>query len=174
MTIISPVFVYQFGSPELLEKYSLAEIIGLKTAGLFSAAVLPLLLTVILFLGPIAMFLLDVSPSLLREHSLLFSVLQERFRVFCVPMFWRQSLKDWIWWRNHVVAPFSEEFTFRACMVPVLLGKIKSTGWLELLEILRMIYLQVTTLSSGPSSSVHSSLEWLISTTWWRGSGKVK
>ena len=37
-------------------------------------------------------------------------------------MFWRQSLKDWIWWRNHVVAPFSEEFTFRACMVPVLLG----------------------------------------------------
>lgn len=105
MTIISPVFVHQFGSPELLEQYSLAEIIGLKTAGLVSAVVLPLLLTVILFMGPIAMLLLD-----------------ERFRVFCVPMFWRQSLRDWIWWRNHVVAPFSEEFTFRACMVPVLLG----------------------------------------------------
>merc|ERR1712029_1261306 len=44
------------------------------------------------------------------------------FRVFCVPMFSKQSLQDWIWWRNHVVAPFSEEFTFRACMVPVLLG----------------------------------------------------
>ena len=63
MTIISPVFVYQFGSPELLEKYSLAEIIGLKTAGLFCAVVLPLLLTVILFLGPIAMLVLDVSPT---------------------------------------------------------------------------------------------------------------
>ena len=43
--------------------------------------------------------------------------------MFCVPMFWRQSAQDWIWWRNHVVAPFSEEFTFRACMVPVLLGE---------------------------------------------------
>ena len=63
MTIISPVFVHQFGSPELLEQYSLAEIIGLKTAGLVSAVVLPLLLTVILFMGPIAMLLLDVSPS---------------------------------------------------------------------------------------------------------------
>ena len=63
MTIISPVFVYQFGSPELLDKYSLAEIIGLKMGGLLSAVVLPLLLTVILFLGPIAMLVLDVSPS---------------------------------------------------------------------------------------------------------------
>lgn len=26
-----------------------------------------------------------------------------------------------IWWRNHVVAPVSEEFTFRACMMPALL-----------------------------------------------------
>ena len=56
-------FVHLFGSPELLAQYSLAEIIGLKTAGLFPAIVLPLLLTVILFLGPIAMLLLDVSPS---------------------------------------------------------------------------------------------------------------
>ena len=53
---------------------------------------------------------------------LMIDMFQERFRVFCVPMFWEQSVQDWIWWRNHVVAPFSEEFTFRACMVPVLLG----------------------------------------------------
>jgi len=105
MTIISPVFVHQFGSAELLEKYSLAEIIGLRSSGLVLAGLLPLLLTMVLFLGPTAMLLLD-----------------ERYQVFCVPMFWRHSLQDWIWWRNHVVAPFSEEFTFRACMVPVLLG----------------------------------------------------
>jgi hypothetical protein len=24
-------------------------------------------------------------------------------------MFWKQSLMDWIWWRNHVVAPFRED-----------------------------------------------------------------
>lgn len=105
MTVVSPVFVWKFGAGHLLEKYSLMDLIGLRTPGLIQASVLPLLLTMILFLGPTAMLLLD-----------------ERFRVFCVPMFWKQSLQDWIWWRNHVVAPFSEEFTFRACMVPVLLG----------------------------------------------------
>jgi len=105
MTIVSPVFVYMFGSPELLARYPLVEIIGLRWSGLIQASVFPLVLTVVLFLGPTVMLLCD-----------------DRFRVYCVPMFWRQSLKDWIWWRNHVVAPFSEEFTFRACMVPVLLG----------------------------------------------------
>jgi len=105
MTIVSPVFVYMFGSPELLAKYPLAEIIGLRWPGLVQASILPLFLTMVLFLGPTVMLLCD-----------------DRFRVYCVPMFWRQSLRDWIWWRNHVVAPFSEEFTFRACMVPVLLG----------------------------------------------------
>lgn len=105
MTIVSPVFVYMFGSPELLAKYPLAEIIGLRWPGLVQASIFPLVLTMVLFLGPTVMLLCD-----------------DRFRVYCVPMFWRQSLRDWIWWRNHVVAPFSEEFTFRACMVPVLLG----------------------------------------------------
>jgi len=105
MTIISPVFVWKFGASNLLENHTLAELLGLRTAGLLQASILPLLLTMALFLGPTAMLLLD-----------------ERYRMFCVPMFWRHSLQDWIWWRNHVVAPFSEEFTFRACMVPVLLG----------------------------------------------------
>ena len=89
-------------------------------------------------------------------------------------MFWRQSLRDWIWWRNHVVAPFSEEFTFRACMVPVLLGQTKTTWRLELWEILTIGYLQATILTSGPSSSVRSSLEWLTSITWWRGSERAR
>ena len=82
MTIISPVFVYLFGSPELLEKYSLAEIIGLRTSGiscvkgpqtslnyilsgLLSASLVPLLLTLVLFLGPTAMLLLDVRLTTL-------------------------------------------------------------------------------------------------------------
>lgn len=105
MTVVSPFFVYMFGSPTLLAKYSLTDIIGLRWPGLLHASVLPLVLTMVLFLGPTVMLLCD-----------------ERARVYCIPMFWRQSLQDWIWWRNHVVAPFSEEFTFRACMVPVLLG----------------------------------------------------
>ena len=71
MTIISPVFVYQFGSPQLLDKYSLAEIIGLRSSGLLPAVLLPLLLTLVLFLGPSAMLLLDVrldTAANLRPH----------------------------------------------------------------------------------------------------------
>ena len=71
MTIISPVFVHQFGSPQLLDKYSLAEIIGLRSSGLLLAVLLPLLLTLVLFLGPSAMLLLDVrmdTAANLRPH----------------------------------------------------------------------------------------------------------
>jgi len=105
MTVVSPFFVSIFGAPHLLDKYSLIEILGIRWPGLVPASVLPLFLTFILFLGPSLMLLTD-----------------SRFRAYCVPMFWKQNLQDWIWWRNHVVAPFSEEFTFRACMLPVLLG----------------------------------------------------
>jgi len=105
MTVISPVFVSKFGATSLLEKHTLLEILGFRLPGLIPAAIFPLLLTMILFLGPLTMLLTD-----------------SRFRVYCVSMFWKQSLQDWIWWRNHVVAPFSEEFTFRACMLPILLG----------------------------------------------------
>lgn len=36
-------------------------------------------------------------------------------------MYWISNLTNLIWLRNHVVAPLSEEFTFRACMLPLLL-----------------------------------------------------
>ena len=63
--------MYQFGSPQLLDKYSLAEIIGLRSSGLLPAVLLPLLLTLVLFLGPSAMLLLDVrldTAANLRPH----------------------------------------------------------------------------------------------------------
>ena len=80
MTLVSPVFVWKFGATSLLDKYSLAELIGLRTTGiilfsyviiseylyilgLIQASLLPLLLTMILFLGPTAMLLLDVSSK---------------------------------------------------------------------------------------------------------------
>ena len=34
---------------------------------------------------------------------------------------WKSNLEDILWVRNQLVAPISEEFTFRACMVPQLL-----------------------------------------------------
>lgn len=37
------------------------------------------------------------------------------------PMYWLGNVHTLIWWRNHIVAPLSEEWTFRACMLPLLL-----------------------------------------------------
>jgi len=105
MTLVSPFFVYKFGAPSLLSQFSLSEILGLRWTGLVQACLLPLLLTITLFLGSTVMMLMD-----------------DKSRIYLSPLYWEHYLRDWIWWRNHVVAPFSEEFTFRACMLPVLLG----------------------------------------------------
>jgi len=117
MTLISPVFVHMLGAASLLDKYSLAEVIGLRTAGLGQALVLPLLLTFVLFLGPSVMLFLEVTGI---ETCSSASICWHRLRLN-LTFYWRRSIRDWKWWRNHVVAPFSEEFTFRACMLPMLL-----------------------------------------------------
>ncbi|KAG1655098.1 CAAX prenyl protease 2 [Nymphon striatum] len=57
----------------------------------------------ILFLGPLVLHYLDGVCSLYFDRS-----------------YWRANLKNIIWLRNHLVAPFSEELTFRACMIPIL------------------------------------------------------
>lgn len=123
MTLVSPVFVQLFGSPSLLELYSLVDIIGLRLPGLLPALVLPLLLTMVLFLGPTVMLLTEVTG--LDTASSLSSCWQRMKLNFS--FYWRRSLRDWKWWRNHVVAPFSEEFTFRACMLPMLLRHYSHT-----------------------------------------------
>ena len=78
------------------EKHGLAAVIGVRTEGLIAASVIPLALTMVLFLGPIVML-----------------VSNERFRWLMHPSYWSQSLTDLVWWRNHVVAPFTEELAFR-------------------------------------------------------------
>ena len=80
----------------LLEQHGLTAVIGIRTEGLIAASVIPLALTMVLFLGPIAMLLSN-----------------ERLRMLFHPNYWSQSLTDLIWWRNHVVAPFTEELAFR-------------------------------------------------------------
>ncbi|XP_018328410.1 CAAX prenyl protease 2 isoform X2 [Agrilus planipennis] len=37
------------------------------------------------------------------------------------PNYWIENVKNLRWLRNHIVAPLSEEFTFRSCMLPLLL-----------------------------------------------------
>lgn len=108
---ISPPVVYFFGSTHLLNNYSFYQVLGFRFDGLAAALALPLLLTVILFMGPVMML-----------------ALTDRLKWFFRLAYWQESLTDWVWWRNHIVAPFTEEFAFRACMLPILLGYYTPSG----------------------------------------------
>ena len=92
---VSPFVVKRFVSEERLQKQSIYQIIGIREDGLIMATFIPLLLTVILFAGPIAVSLSNDRKLRNKLHS------------------WKSVLTDWIFWRNHIVAPFTEEFTFR-------------------------------------------------------------
>lgn len=102
--LIAPVFVYKFSSKELLAQCTLFEVLGLRWTGLIAAFIIPALLTGLLFAGPL-------SVQLYNGHWELYSRLQ----------YWITCFNDIHWLRNHVVAPLSEEFTFRACMMPLIL-----------------------------------------------------
>lgn len=47
--------------------------------------------------------------------------------MFLEPTYWLGRLETLVWWRNQVVAPLSEEWTFRACMLPLLLQCFSQT-----------------------------------------------
>lgn len=64
--LVSPLFVYFFSAPELFQHYSIWEVMGLRTEGLLSACVIPLLLTMILFLGPLTV---QLSTGIWKIYS---------------------------------------------------------------------------------------------------------
>lgn len=109
--IIAPIFVYFHFSEEISAgKLTLAQLLGIRFEKLGVAFVLPLLLTICLFLGPICV-----------------QIWNGVWRIYIAPSYWINSFGDLIWIRNHIVAPLSEEFTYRACMMPVLLLKFSTT-----------------------------------------------
>ncbi|XP_055679955.1 CAAX prenyl protease 2 [Lutzomyia longipalpis] len=101
---ISPLFLYVSSSQTLLSRVALWEAMGFRRDGLIVAFAIPLILTALLFLGPISM-----------------QIYSGVWRLYFRPTYWFSSFCDILWLRNHVVAPLSEEFTFRACMLPILL-----------------------------------------------------
>jgi len=90
--------------------HTLWEGLGVRSPGLLNATLYPLALTIVLFAGPLV-------ASCSAKHAWL------RFRSMLHYWRWSNQTMDWIAWRNYVVAPFTEEFTFRACMLPILLGQ---------------------------------------------------
>ncbi|XP_061200410.1 CAAX prenyl protease 2 isoform X1 [Neopsephotus bourkii] len=87
----------------------LPALLGLRLEGLVPATLLPLLLTMILFLGPLIQLSMDCPWRWL-----------DGIRVAFDPRFWALCLGDVRWLRNQVVAPLTEELVFRACMLPML------------------------------------------------------
>ncbi|XP_046631098.1 CAAX prenyl protease 2-like [Daphnia pulicaria] len=105
MLFVAPVIVYvtlKYMKPQ--ESIDLLTLLGLRWNGLLLAIFVPVILTSVLFLGPITSSFFDGSWK-------------DLFSAEC----WKNNLHDILWIRNQIVAPISEEFTFRACMLPQLL-----------------------------------------------------
>lgn len=64
--LISPIFVYYLSSDKLLSIFPLWELLGLRIEGLSSATFIPLILTAVLYLGPISV---QLSSGIWRIYS---------------------------------------------------------------------------------------------------------
>jgi len=104
VTLVSPFFVYHFMDKSLLADNSLWTILGIRFAGLATAIVVPMVLTAILFLGPISILYFNGFFPFYTEYKR-----------------WPLYMKDLIFIRNYIMAPISEEFTFRSCMLALII-----------------------------------------------------
>ncbi|XP_042355760.1 CAAX prenyl protease 2-like [Plectropomus leopardus] len=88
---------------------SVWELMGVRLESLVPAAILPLLLTMVFYLGPLVHSAMDNPKGLTGE-------LQSALDV----QSWRLCVGDAVWLRNQVVAPVTEELVFRGAMLPML------------------------------------------------------
>ncbi|XP_071162498.1 CAAX prenyl protease 2-like [Mytilus edulis] len=102
ISVIVPLLLCCFGT-ESSKGETLLEWMGIRFRGFFPALLIPLGLTMVLFTGPLTLHYMDGV-----------------FGLYLEPKYWTQSATNLVWLRNHIVAPFSEEFIFRACMLPLL------------------------------------------------------
>ncbi|KAM9729001.1 CAAX prenyl protease 2-like [Menidia menidia] len=86
------------------------ELMGVRVEGFFPAAILPLSLTMVFYLGPIVHSALDNPDGFTGELQAALDVQR-----------WRLCARDAVWLRNQVVAPLTEELVFRGAMLPMLL-----------------------------------------------------
>ncbi|XP_054710445.1 CAAX prenyl protease 2-like [Uloborus diversus] len=104
ISFVSAIFVYIFADRSYFGyDHNYWSLLGIRVSGVLQAIFLPLILTMILFMGPISVHYNDGIYNKFFDFKL-----------------WLFCLTNVIWLRNHVIAPFFEEFTFRACMLPIL------------------------------------------------------
>lgn len=130
------------------------QLLGLRTQGLAAAAVVPVVLTAVLFVGPLSIpflawlsqrpiaqlsrSLLEVSSRAAEQYSAVLwrqntscSVLYRALWQGCLvkpTLQWSSLPRACVavvqWWRGVAVGPLTEEFAFRACMLPLLLLQV--------------------------------------------------
>jgi prenyl protein peptidase len=100
--------------------HSLLDWVGMRfDRTVFNAISLPLVLTAILFAGPL------MQSYLMIERLAIITWLSNAYRCFdsrtdAHSRFKRNYINNAFWWRNYIISPFTEEFVFRACMLPLL------------------------------------------------------
>ncbi|XP_072840505.2 CAAX prenyl protease 2 isoform X1 [Pogona vitticeps] len=111
VSLLSPCFIWAWKEVTGVKPGpSLFTLMGFRLEGIVPATVLPLLLTMVLFLGPLIQLSMDCPWDLV-----------DGVRVALDPGFWLLCLTDMRWLRNQIIAPFTEELVFRACMLPMLI-----------------------------------------------------
>ncbi|AWO99891.1 putative endosialin isoform 2 [Scophthalmus maximus] len=90
---------------------------GVRAEGFAPAVTLPLLLTMVAYLGPLVQSAMDAPGGFTAE-------LQSALDV----QSWRSCVGDAVWLRNQVVAPLTEELVFRGAMLPMLVPCAGPTG----------------------------------------------
>ncbi|KAJ8246776.1 hypothetical protein GJAV_G00255280 [Gymnothorax javanicus] len=110
VSTLSPVFVWTWKEiTGARPAHSLLALMGIRMEGIVAGAILPLLLTMALFLGPLIQLAIDCPWSFI-----------DGIKVVIDPSFWALCVSDMRWLRNQVVAPLTEELVFRASMLPML------------------------------------------------------
>ncbi|XP_029106616.1 CAAX prenyl protease 2 [Scleropages formosus] len=110
VSALSPVLVWTWNEfAGTAPSASLLPLMGFRLESFAFAATLPLILTTMLFLGPVVQLVMESPWSFTDGVKLCFD-----------PLFWRLCVNDMQWLRNQVVAPLTEELVFRACMLPML------------------------------------------------------
>ncbi|XP_061595509.1 CAAX prenyl protease 2-like isoform X2 [Cololabis saira] len=89
---------------------SVLELMGVRLEGVVPAAVLPLTLSVVFYLGPLVYSAVENPDGFTGELR----------SAFDVPS-WLVCLQDAVWLRNQVVAPVTEELVFRGALLPMLI-----------------------------------------------------
>ncbi|KAI8910642.1 CAAX protease self-immunity-domain-containing protein [Powellomyces hirtus] len=103
-------FMAVLGTCGLAAVVSIFHILSLRTNGLPAAIVLPLILTAVLFAGPLTVEWMSLTPLSLGGG--LRKAISVGHRI-------KRYMQDIIVWRNYVVGPVTEEFVFRGCMLPL-------------------------------------------------------